>query len=640
MAFVLLGTTVVVKRYPRNVANIIDSIENFTGQGIANEWEENSRVLTDVAWKECFSFFGMYESCSVNVKYDKQEAEANSLREQINAKLKENMSGRKAPREEDGDEEAENAQLMESDINDVGDDGHVKFYGKVNSKDIYLGQKWFKKVSLVRIVTEVHTVAKHEIKVVEEVAIFNPQVNKEAVGQHSALELHLAKYHIPYKVYKQVAGTSGELTPVDELNYNGWLDAGYGLWVKKGTRISSSSITDLNVLFGRQSVDPRSGWNSLPVPLSTTNVANSRGKLETREEMDIVNVDYHQYDTEAYLFFKPRRTKKIVQKPPVPQSNGKFKILQLADIHLSTGYGKCHDPWPVFEGELSHCLADMITLDFIEQVLDLENPDLVIYTGDQIFGEACPDSETAVFKALAPVVARGIPHAEVFGNHDDEGGSLDREGLMELFEQIPYTLTEKGPDTLSGVGNYVVDVRGKGKNMPIVMYFLDSHAYPKGKIRGYDWIKEDQIDAVKAYHEEVADLNPIELAFFHIPLQEHNPTPEQKDSSLFLGEQKEAVMAGVVNSGMYDTLRDMGARLVSVGHDHCNDYCMKGSSSDSHDGVWLCYGGGGGEGGYGGYGGTSRRVRLFEIDTISAAIETWSRHQPSPELVVGRTALQ
>lgn len=643
VVFVLFGSMVFIKRNPKNVANIIDSIENLTGQGISNQWEEDSNILTDVAWKECFSLFGVFERCSINVKYTNQENKANALKDQIDQQLKENMMSRTSKREEtsnpdpdslEDNEMGENEELLSSDINDIDDSGHVKFYGNVIKKDLYLNKSWFKKLSLVTIITEVHTVAKNGIKVVEDVVIFNPLENRKAVGLNSQLELHLSKYQIPFKVHKKVAGTSGESIDVAELNYNGWFNAGYGLWVKKGTKISSSSITDLNILFGRQSVDPRNGWNSLLVPLDVTDISKSKGKLETREEMDIVNIDYHQYDNEAYLFYKPRRTKKINQVLPVAKSNGKFKILQLADIHLSTGYGKCVDPWPIYDGDINHCLADMITLDFINAVLDIEKPDFVVFTGDQLFGEACPDSETALFKAMKPIVDRGIPHAEVLGNHDDESGSLNREGLMDVLEGIPYTLTESGPDSLTGVGNFVVDVPGNGKISPIVMYFLDSHSYPKGKLRGYDWIKDDQINAVKSYHEEVEHLDPIELAFFHIPLQEYVPQGDKIHSNEFVGEQKEAVMAGVVNSGMYSTLRDIGVRFVSVGHDHCNDYCMKGDGDGNKEGVWMCYGGGGGEAGYGGYGGTSRRVRLFEIDTISREIETWTRLQPNPQEAV------
>ena len=54
------------------------------------------------------------------------------------------------------------------------------------------------------------------------------------------------------------------------------------------------------------------------------------------------------------------------------------------------------------------CKTDSRTLEFIK-VLDLEKPDMVVLTGDQIFGDASPDLESSAFKALNPFVERKIP---------------------------------------------------------------------------------------------------------------------------------------------------------------------------------------------------------------------------------------
>jgi len=52
--------------------------------------------------------------------------------------------------------------------------------------------------------------------------------------------------------------------------------------------------------------------------------------------------------------------------------------------------------------------------------LDVEKPDLVILTGDQLHHDI-PDSQSALFKVVAPIIERSIPFAAVFGNHDSEG---------------------------------------------------------------------------------------------------------------------------------------------------------------------------------------------------------------------------
>jgi predicted phosphodiesterase len=57
---------------------------------------------------------------------------------------------------------------------------------------------------------------------------------------------------------------------------------------------------------------------------------------------------------------------------------------------------------------------------FIRQILDIEKPDLVVLTGDQVHHDVL-DTKTALFKVVAPIIERSVPFAAVFGNHDSEG---------------------------------------------------------------------------------------------------------------------------------------------------------------------------------------------------------------------------
>ena len=178
------------------------------------------------------------------------------------------------------------------------------------------------------------------------------------------------------------------------------------------------------------------------------------------------------------------------------------------------------------------CKADSRTLEFINKVLDLEKPDMVVLTGDQIFGDASPDLESSAFKALNPFVERKIPFAITVGNHDDEG-SLKREEIMGLYADMPYSVAAMGPVSIDGFGNYVVTVQGKSsKATALSLYFVDSHAYSKTpKVTpGYDWIKENQLIYLKQEAESIqnsvekyrkSNKIPLAMAFFHIPLPEY-----------------------------------------------------------------------------------------------------------------------
>ncbi|KAK6457684.1 Metallo-dependent phosphatase-like protein [Scheffersomyces xylosifermentans] len=426
---------------------------------------------------------------------------------------------------------------------------------------------------------------------------------------------------------REVAQSRQELDRVmiiptkDELKKRGWEYKSHGIWVKYGPVNNIKAITGIDLLFGEDAVEPRPNWKLIKDPL--TGVAT-------------------QPDKPAYLTFRRGTKEDYKDKKYQPilkiNQNGKFKILQVADLHFSTGVGKCRDPFPASTAK--GCQADPRTLKFLERVLDIEKPDLVVLTGDQVFGDAAPDAETALFKALNPFVQRKIPFAVTLGNHDDEG-SLSRKEIMGLSANLPYSMAALGADEVEGYGNYLVTVEGpSSRNLALSLYFLDSHKYSKNpKVTpGYDWLKESQLlwveQAAASIEKAVASYSKIHLsmAFFHIPLPEYRNLQQP-----YIGDKKEGVTAPRYNSGGRSVFSEVGVKVVSVGHDHCNDYCLQDTQDKdglTENKMWLCYGGGSGEGGYGGYGGYVRRFRVFDIDTANGEIKTWKRAENNPDSVL------
>lgn len=396
---------------------------------------------------------------------------------------------------------------------------------------------------------------------------------------------------------------------------SGWRYKSNGMWLKYGPSSNKNAITGIDVLFGSDSVEPRPNWRRLPNPLRDTGSPS---------------------DKLAYLTIRrgPKVDYKAKEYHPTLKVNnaGKFKILQVADLHFSTGMGKCLDPFPA--STKSGCRADPRTLKFLEKVLDIEEPDLVVLTGDQIFGQASPDAETSIFKALDPFIRRKIPFAVVLGNHDDEG-SLSRSEVMSVSANLPFSMGVVGPEEVAGFGNYVVNIEGQSSHaMAASLFFLDSHSYSKNpKVTpGYDWIKESQLKWLEQEAAITKKADPklhLSMGFFHIPLPEYRNLEQP-----LIGSQKEGVMAPQYNTGARTVLGRIGVQVVSVGHDHCNDYCLQDvaqKDTNEENKVWLCYGGGSGEGGYGGYGGYVRRLRVFELDTSNGDIKSWKRTEQEPE---------
>lgn len=387
-------------------------------------------------------------------------------------------------------------------------------------------------------------------------------------------------------------------------------------YLKSGKHI----VSDLNVLFGEDCIDPRPGW-----------ILQKSWTLA-----------YHRFP--SYITYRLLNLAEDEENdiPLFVKKDGKFKVIQIGDLHLGIGKGECSDEFPKHES----CDADPKTIKFIENVLDIESPNLVVFTGDQIMGDrSVQDSESSLLKALAPVIERKIPWALVWGNHDDEG-SLTRWQLSELTMHLPYSLFRISPkdtkDNSFGVGNYVHQVTDSSQQKALItLYFLDSHKYSRtGKIYpGYDWIKEAQWEYMKQIYDEKLSQNILKasiphmsLAFFHIPLPEYlnlDSKTNLGEKNSFIGNLKEGVTAPKYNSGGVSALNHMGVHVTSCGHDHCNDYCLLDDSDVKK--IWLCYGGGAGEGGYAGYGGTERRIRIYEIDTKNGNIYTWKRLNSSPD---------
>lgn len=429
----------------------------------------------------------------------------------------------------------------------------------------------------------------------------------------------------------------GRLDPVasdKEDAHEKWEQRPGGIWLKRTSKKrasdSNKAITAVDVLFGADAVEPRPAWELTSQPIMLPDPGNR---------------------PEAHLSLRHGPAPKMVEKPTLRvRKDGKFKILQVADLHLSTGLGVCRDAEPPTHHG-GKCDADPRTLEFVGSVLDSEKPDLVVLSGDQVNGETAPDAQSAMFKYAELLSTRSIPFATIFGNHDDDG-DLSREEMMDLSElSLPYSLGTHGPAAVDGVGNYYLEVlshKVAAHSSALTLYFLDTHGYSPDErnFRGYDWLKKSQVDWFRATSQDLKKSNlhtsnshiRMDMAFIHIPLPEYRNTADIVEAS---GKAPETPTAPGFNSGFKDALVDEGVLAVSCGHDHVNDYCALSHSEELIDGeakpeLWMCYAGGSGFGGYAGYGDKLggrnfvRRVRVYEFDMNEVRISTWKRVEWGP----------
>lgn len=258
------------------------------------------------------------------------------------------------------------------------------------------------------------------------------------------------------------------------------------------------------------------------------------------------------------LFLLPSNI--VAQNTTLKFHQGQFKIMQLTDLHWHNASS--------FEEENDS------TWNLIDQMLKIEKPQLVVFTGDVVVA----DNALKCWKRIATLFERHKALWMVtFGNHDTEADASTRE-TAALIASLPYCLMPQSLLNISGVGNLSVPIWNEAESeMKWMLYFMDSHAYPAMPFMGsYDWIKLDQINWYRHERDKAQKNNGGNvvpgLAFFHIPLPEFSAG---KDLCKKIGTHMDGVCSPILNSGLFSAfLEKHDVAGVFCGHDHNNDYLL------------------------------------------------------------------
>lgn len=239
-----------------------------------------------------------------------------------------------------------------------------------------------------------------------------------------------------------------------------------------------------------------------------------------------------------------------------------FKILQLADIQVDSSEA---------------CLSAFAEID---KTVYKEKPDLIVLTGDNIDYYA----KQGTFETLVEQMEKYCVYwAPVFGNHDDEqdeSSGITKEYMSRAFESARFCLYHRGPSDIHGMGNYVINLLNESRTeIAYSLIFMDSNTYRDyDSGRSWDYIYSDQID----WYEKTVNVitwhnrNKIvpSLAFFHIPLMEFEKAKalQLQNGNLGWGELREEMGAPLINTGMFEKMRELGSCVgVICGHAHINN---------------------------------------------------------------------
>ena len=300
-------------------------------------------------------------------------------------------------------------------------------------------------------------------------------------------------------------------------------------------------------------------------------------------------------------------------------ADGKFKILQISDIQ------------------------DGITLapiakDFISDLVDREQPDLIVLTGDNTTSDMKTKglARIAINNFMSVFEEKGVPVAAVFGNHEDLRTQISKSTQMEIYESYDCFIGCAGDENISGVGNYNLPILASDSDKTVFnVWCIDSGTYnDENDLGGYGCVKKDQLewyvntsDALKAANGGV----PVpSIAFQHIIVPEICETLKEVDEGTegalvcdSYGDMEGkyyvlpdyAAEGGIMHefpspprysNGEFDAMLRQGDVLaIAVGHDHVNSFVVPYKGIDIINTPSI---------GFQSYGDETRGARVFILD--------------------------
>lgn len=279
-------------------------------------------------------------------------------------------------------------------------------------------------------------------------------------------------------------------------------------------------------------------------------------------------------------------------------NSGKFTVLQVSDPQ-----------------DLQFVRKTMVKM--LDAAYDRVNPDLVVFTGDNILGNhlrdarfgsrkviLSPDGEyeamkTAIHHIAEPVDRRGIPFTMIYGNHDDMN-FISKEKQAEIWRGYDSFVGLDDTGDSGDVATFNLPVMSTdGKKTAFNLWFIDSARLDKAEEKCHTGVKKQAVEWYINKSNRLKKQNggkPVPSVLFqHIPFSEmtrlNSPCKKDDYGALPLFKKGEpekyirldpAVADGFLgepidgceeNNGEFDAIKKQGDVAAAVfGHDHRNNF--------------------------------------------------------------------
>ena len=288
--------------------------------------------------------------------------------------------------------------------------------------------------------------------------------------------------------------------------------------------------------------------------------------------------------------FNPADSQNVTDKTIKFNSDGKLKILQIADTHLE--FDKNFDA----------------SIWVIAEACDVEKPDLVVLTGDNVKPYEDPEETKKLINALMNIFdSRNIPVAVTFGNHDSEAGPMTREEIMDYYNTFSCTISVDNNLNFKNCATFNIPVLASdSEEVKFNIWVFDSGDYDEDQPRHYDRVRTEQIEWYKEtsakLKAENGGQNVNSVVFQHIIVPEVYDALKKVNfwqpfavEHIFnegeyytfdpdvvnYGMLNEKPCPGYYNDGQFDTLVETGDVLAMfTGHDHTNAFGVRHKNID------------------------------------------------------------
>ena len=179
-------------------------------------------------------------------------------------------------------------------------------------------------------------------------------------------------------------------------------------------------------------------------------------------------------------------------------ADGSIKILQITDIHWKDGG-----------------TSDMKSLALVRELVEKEDPDVLVFTGDIVYGKKCPNPKEGLDRIIAIPIERNIPWTFTPGNHDGHG-PLSKKEIVDYLKSRPLCLINGSVICADGVSHMVPVYSTDRSRVTAALFLFDSTG---DGTRTNTYITADISKAqVDWYEKEGGGLNAV--AFMHKPAAE------------------------------------------------------------------------------------------------------------------------